>query len=259
MLVWTLGFTPDKARATAMRATAGSAIAAVLGVVWRCSLPAAEYGGPIPHSEDNIIHFAPQGYGWMVPALFVGATIGAILCAKATPKPDQLSLRRAYLFVGVCIGVYVAAEAVHFSTASAARTVLVHGVGEFLLLGAISGALTQVLSLSSGVLLMPALYYFAGLSAQQSAIISLAVIGLAALLPAWSYTRRGLHDKEYGSAAIIGGMIFAFVAGGYLVTAPARLVLMMFALVAMFFSAREISRIALESTVPTPPRGPDLS
>src|SRR5258708_2055115 len=79
MLGWMLGFSAEKARATAMRATAGASIAAILGVVWRCSLPSAIHGGPVPSSENNIVHFAPHGYGWMVAALFIGATIGAIL------------------------------------------------------------------------------------------------------------------------------------------------------------------------------------
>jgi hypothetical protein len=267
MLRWMLGFSAAKSQATAMRVVAGSAIACVVGALWRSSIMAVIAPGTDPRLKQiNMAHAVPVEFALTVASLFIGSTVGAILTAKVAPKPDMVSLRRSFLFAGVCIGLYVSVDATHLSALTTTITPLVKSTGAFLLLGLISGALTQILGLASGVILVPSLYYFAGLSIQQSILVSLTVIGLAALLPAWSYSRRGLGDMKYGAAGMVGGIGFGFLGGVVLIGAPAKLLLMLFGLMAMFFSAREISIVAMDQTLnpsdssnPPKPMGPDLS
>lgn len=255
MLGWMLGFSREKSQATAMRATAGTAIACVIGAIWRASVTAVI--APVAAGTERAAapsSVVPHGMPLKVLELFVGATVGAVLFAKAVPRPGQANLRRALLFVGVCIGVYVGAEGAHFTGASY-RQQVTNLSFIYLLLGIASGALSQVSGLASGIILVPGLYFVAGLSAHQSILVSLTVIGLAALLPAWSYSRRGAGDSQYGSAGMVGGIACGFVAGAILTLMSERLLLLLFALLAMFLSAREISRLALDPPSPAPTAG----
>jgi uncharacterized membrane protein YfcA len=260
MLGWMLGFSAGKSQATAMRMTAGAAIACVLGALWRSSIMVViSPGTPARLTQINVGRVVPSAFALIAGVLFIGATGGAILAAKAVPKPDMVVLRRIFLFAGVCIGMYVASEGVHFSSAEATRTALVHGAGALLVLGIAVGALTQILGLASGVIMVPALFYLAGLTIQQSILVSLTVIGLAAILPAWSYMRRGLGDAQYGAAGMIGGIAVGFFGGILLAGMPGKLLLMLFGLMAMFFSAREISILALSPSTPAATSGSDPS
>jgi uncharacterized membrane protein YfcA len=260
MLGWMLGFSASKSQATAMRVTAGTAIACAAGALWYSSVsvvikPSTE----ARLSQIKVAHLDPAFFALNVVMLFIGATVGAVLAAKLAPKPNMIALRRIFLFTGVCIGVYVAAEGAHFNVAAGDRIPLVHGAGAMLFLGVVSGSLTQVLGLASGVILVPSLFYFAGLPMQQAVLVSITVIALAALLPAWSYNRRGLADMQYSGAGMIGGMLCGFVGGALLVGTSTRLLLILFAIMAMFFSAREISMVVLDESMPKSPPGPGLT
>ena len=257
MLSWMLGFSVDKARATAMSVTAAIAASCVLSAV-------VASGNHLPHNPTSVALATslqlPGAFVSTVLLIFLGATIGALFTVRLVPKPDQIVTRRAFQFVGVCVGIYVVAEANHLGTSSTAH--LFHLSGPFisLVIGLATGAATQVLGLASGTLLVPALYYVAPYSPGQAVLISTAVIGLASLLPAYSYARSGRWDGRYAAAGLTGGVLVGIVVGSRLLLVSPRVVLMMFALLAMFFSAREISRIALEQTVSDTPRpGPDLS
>lgn len=260
MLGWMLGFSAGKSQATAMRMTAGTAIACVLGALWRSSIMVViSPGTPARLAQISVGRVVPSAFAVVAGMLFIGATVGAILAAKAIPRPDMVVLRRTFLFTGVCIGMYVAAEGVHFGSAATTRVAVVHGAAQLLVLGIAAGALTQVLGLASGVIMVPSLFYLAGLTIQQSILVSLTVIGLAAILPAWSYMRRGLGDAQYGAAGMIGGIAIGFIGGILLAGIPGKLLLMLFGLMAMFYSAREISILALSPPTPATTSGPDIS
>jgi len=260
MIGWMLGFSPAKSQASAMRVTAATAIACVAGAVWRSSLRAiVSPGADARLSQINVAHAAPSVFFQSVAAIFVGATAGAVLSVKAVPRPGMIALRRAFLFLGVCIGIYVASEGSHYSSLTGNTNPRFQGAIALLLLGFVSGALTQVSGLASGIILVPLLYFAAGLTIQQSILVSLTVVGLAAMLPAWSYHRRGLGDLQYSAAGMIGGIAIGFVGGAILVSISTRLLLLLFALMSMFFSAREISILALELPKSSTPSGPDLN
>lgn len=255
MLTWMLGFGAEKAQGTALRFTAAAACACVLGVWIR---------GPIsyhaPGLEVALTYSAlPSGVIWRALLLFFGATLGAIGAKSLTPPAEAIGRRRVFQGAGICIGIYMAAQAAHLTGEGTAQLYHWRHPLAYFAMGLVAGGLTQALGLASGVLVVPTLYYFGGCDFRQSVLLSLIVIGIAALLPAWSYGRRGLVDTRYGIVSIVGALVGGMGAGYLLPGIAERVQILLFALFAMFFSAREIARLAAEGLSQPPPSRVDLS
>jgi len=242
MLTWMLGFSAEKAQATALRYAACAAAAAVAGAFWAQSLGVAPPPSIPGSTRLPVLPPLIWAYGAL---LFVSATVGAMLARPLTPSGTLFRWKQTFQTIGVGIGLYVLIEVSHRTILNAHIPGLA-GWGKVLLIGLGTGALTQFLGLASGVLLVPVLYYLGGYTALQAAAQSLLVVTLASLLPAWTYTRRGLVDPVYGGVTVVGGLLGGFGGGLLLARAPERLVLTLFAVIAMFLSARELARLAFE-------------
>ena len=234
MLSWMLGFNAEKAQATAMRFAAIAAATAVIGALMAGA--------------------TPPSYVLRGLLLFVGAVIGAVVAAPFAVRLQTPSGRRSTqtLGVGLMLAVIVqCARLGRFDLPYVAQwnTPLLLG-----LLGVGVGFATQLLSLPSGALLVPALYFLAGFPPVHAVALALLVVALASLLPAISYSRTGLADERYllptTLAAAIGGAI-----GGRLLPMDTTLIrykvlIMATAAIAMFFCGRELARLANTSTAP---------
>ncbi|HZT41821.1 MAG TPA: sulfite exporter TauE/SafE family protein [Chthonomonadaceae bacterium] len=236
MLTWMLGFKTEKAQATALRYAAFVSAAAVAGAFFAQTL------GHKTSLNPPVMPAAVWFYGVL---LFLTATLGAVIARPLTPSPAMSRWKQTFQTIGVGIGLFVLINISH-QTLLNAHVPDMAGWPRIALIGLGAGVLTQILGLASGVLLVPALYYLGGYSAQQAVAQSLMVVTLASLLPAWTYARRGLVDPVYGNAIILGGVIGGFAGGMLLAHTPEKIVLSLFALIAMFLSARELSRLAFE-------------
>jgi uncharacterized membrane protein YfcA len=230
MLTWMLGFSAEKAQATAIRFAAIAAIAAVAGALFRASIPAL---------------YLARGL-----ALFVGAFAGAIVTASPARRLQTVGARRVTQTLGIMVMLAVIGQAGRASQFSLPNFAHWDTPGALFGLGVVVGALTQLLSLPGGALMVPALYLFGGFAPVHAITLSLLVVALASVLPAMSYSRRGLADDRYlfstTLSAVLGGAL-----GGCLLPPQGahdlfhyRILIMVSAAIAMFLCGRELSRLA---------------
>lgn len=224
MLSWMLGFSPEKAQATAMRYSALAACAGACGAY--------------------LAGAAPESFLFRGILLVIGAILGAVMTSWAAPGPDQASRLRLFQMLGVAIGLFVFAQTSRLSLWHADTFQTWNAPLHLVVIGLLVGGAARVTGLVSGSLLVPTLHYFSGFSARESVALSLITVALASVLPAWSYARRGLTEPTYGNPAAIGGLLGGLSGGFLLAHVPAAAVLCLFALVTMFLSARELSRTA---------------
>ena len=228
MLIWMLGFSAEKSQGTALRYAVFAALTGLLGALFL---------------QRGLLTTLPDGL-----PLFLGATFGAVLAAKATPAPTNFSARRIFQTIGVGVTLFVIVQAGQRSLFGPTAGFRGSTFPTLLLFGAVTGAISQSMTLPSGLLLIPALTFWGGYHAVQAILLSLVVVLLAGLLPAWSYGRRGLSDRFYGDAAILGGLPGGFLGGILLLKLGGgehgdRVVLTLMAAVAMFLCGRELARL----------------
>ncbi|HZP81993.1 MAG TPA: TSUP family transporter [Chthonomonadaceae bacterium] len=224
MLTWMLGFAADKALATALRYAAFTAFAAVVGAFVAKVTPTA---------------FVQRGL-----LLVIAATAGAILAAPFSVKPGMVAQRRLFQSLGVLLTLFTIVHTARLTAWDVPHFAVWNSSLALAGLGFVVGALTQVMGLASGTLLIPALTFLAAFKAKEAVALSLLVVALASALPAWSYARRGLADATYGNWAVLGGIVGGFAGGLLLAKVTDSFVLLFFAVIAMFLCGRELARMA---------------
>ena len=238
MLSWMLGFTLEKAQATAMRFAAIAAAAAMVGALVAGATPA---------------NYLAQGV-----VLFIGAVIGAIIAAPISRRLQTISGRRFTQTTGIVLMMAVIIRCGRLGTFDLPYVAQWNSLSLLGLIGIAVGAVTQTLTMPSGALLIPALYVFGAFPPGQAVSLSLLVVALASVLPAITYSSRGLADDRYllptTLAAALGGAL-----GGRLLPADTNLIrhkvlIMAAAAIAMFFCARELARLAISANEPTDQR-----
>lgn len=227
MLSWMLGFSADKALATAMRYAVIVALGVVVGVFGANAVP-----------PQYLLHGV---------ILMFSATVGAIFASPFSPKPEMQIRRQFMQTLGIAVTLFTLMQAIRID---AFNPLPPHqgwnALWQVGLIGLTAGALTQATGLAGGVLLIPALVFLAGFHVTHALALSSLVILLASVLPAWSYSRKGLVDLTYGNPAAIAGFLGGLTGGFFLMRLSNKGGLMLFAVVAMFLCAREVSRITLE-------------
>ena len=194
MLIWMLGFAPEKAQGTAMSFGVWAAFAASAG---------AYLGGA-----------TPPGYMLRGVVLVVGAIAGAMLTGGVARKMYGSAWRRTSQGIGIALGMVVIVQVARTSGLFAARPNLAEWqtLPDLLLLGLGAGAVTQFLGLTSGAILVPALYFGTGLHtlngsyAAPAVSLSVLAIALASTLPTFAYGKRGLVDTLYRTPAVAAGV-----------------------------------------------------
>jgi uncharacterized membrane protein YfcA len=240
MLTWMLGFAEAKARATALLfsvvAAAGCVVVGLAGVYGRLGM-------------HDAAAFAGQ-FILMALVLAIGGIVGVTLMSAAlvvTGTADRLAARgpyRIFQSVGVIVGLFVLERTTHASAWEPAELARLNSGYWVFLIAMSAGAAARLLSLTSGLLLVPALYYLCAFPLASAVLMSLSVAVIAAIPPILRYYSEGEMDREYMRWLVVGAGIGG-VAGGYvLVTAPARPLLLLFGVVTMFLCARELARTA---------------
>jgi uncharacterized membrane protein YfcA len=174
--------------------------------------------------------------------LTIATALGVALASGAARSPRVLKARRLSQSVVMLLMVIVIREAMSQPIGGHSGLALnaVHTGWGLAALGVGCGAVATLLHISSGVLLIPVLVFGVGRRMEEAATIALMVGVLASVLPISSYATQGLVDRGSSVWMMFGGIIGGLL-GGYLLGAmglagsPVPLVL--FALVAMFFSA----------------------
>lgn len=236
MLIWMLGFGAEKAQGTALRFAVIASVAAVVG--GRIApVPPSAAAARLP-----LTLFLANGF-----CLFVGATIGALILAALIPKPADTSRRRLGALLGIALMLFVVVQTAHQSGWTNPHLAAWKTLPLLFGLALVCGALTQALALPGGMLIVAALYYFGGLAPGECVTLSLFVVALAALLPASGYAKRGLVDDTYGWPAALGGLLGGAVGGLVRVHVADPVILLAYAVVAMFLLARELARMAAEA------------
>ena len=240
MLTWMFGYSPEKAQGTALRFSFAAIVAT--GITYF-----ALHGQPLPHLGRGLL-------------LVIGATLGALAAAPVTPKPTATGVRRALHGIAILVALFTVTEATHLTAVTRTEAHLAQWSSwwQLLLLGLVAGALTQAARLTGGTLLVPALFFLTAvpdrisatgirpLTASEAVIDALIVVLYASLLPAWGYAQRRLVDSTYLTPAIFGGVAGGALGGWLLTQLAERSILILFGIVAMFFAAREIYRLATD-------------
>jgi uncharacterized membrane protein YfcA len=154
----------------------------------------------------------------LVVVMTAGATLGAVLAAKAFPCPSQGNGLRILRSLLVLAMVYVISDGVR-SSFGGPRLIpweILRTPSGWLLTGAVVGFGARGLQIPSGVLFVPGLVYGAGLPPGEALIASLTIAALSAVLPLIGYTMRREADSLVGPAFSIGGALGG-AAGGFLV------------------------------------------
>jgi uncharacterized membrane protein YfcA len=231
-LTWMLGFAPEKAQATAIRFAMLTASAGVVGFLVSAGLPDA---------------FLLRGL-----VLVLGATLGALLLAPVSMRPAVVALRPAFQTLGMALALFVIVQTARQSVFETGYYASWNGPGSLFLLAATVGALTQVMGLPGGLLLVPVLRFLAGIPPREAVALSLLVIAIAGLLPAWSYGRRGIVDTMYRLPTTLGAGLGGFIGGwvlGRFVGEQQGWLLYGFALAGMFLCARELAKMRFEKSL----------
>ena len=227
-LSWMFGFRTDKANVIGLRCAAFASLAAIVVLVRNGSLSG---------------HLLLIGF-----VLFVGSTIGALLGAGFTVKPENLNTRRIFQVLGVGLMIWTAAQATRISLLNPSMSVAQwNGIGQVLGIGIIVGALTQISRLLSGTLLIPALYFLCGFTVHQSVGMALTVVFLASLLPNLSYSRQVMPEPTYLTPSILGALVGGICGSLLMLRLTNQVLLVAFAMTAMFLCGRELTRIYFDS------------
>ena len=225
MINFLLGYSADKSKGTALAFSLFAAIGAVCGIVLTGV-----------HIQFGI-----------AALVAIGATIGAIMAVKPSVDPRFLTVRRIGQSAGILIGVYLISEGLHHRIGGPrSLDILVKNpVIGALVVGLITGALSQLLNVASGVFLVPSLIYLVGLRAPTAIAISLTVIALASLLPTLSYSAQQAVDQKTGSWMAIGGAVGGLAGGSLLarLAVDSPIPFVVFGLIAMFLSAWTLYRM----------------
>jgi len=222
MVSFLLGYAPEKSLGTAL---AFALFAAAAGA-------AAAWQGGIPVDLTVAL------------LLTIGATAGTVLAAKPAADPRLMNLRRAGQSLATLLSLYVIGEVFRARVGGPTPVPMTffrdYPAGGALILGLVVGALSHLLHVSTGVLLVPALIYLANRPVTEAIATSLVVITLASLLPTLSYSSRELVDRRMGPWMALGGIIGGLTGGLLLARMAANgslFPLIAFGLVAMFLSA----------------------
>ena len=237
MLNWMLGFAPDKAQGTALRYALYVALMGLVGAMT-----------------------AKSGMCLLLPGcllLFLSATTGAILTNRFTPAPQNFRMRRIFQVGGIAVTLLTILNITQRNAFNMSYGFAGSPPLTLVLFGLATGALSQVLSLPGGLLLIPALVFWGGYHAREAVLLALGMVLLASLLPTWGYGKRGLIDRFYGDAAIIGGMVGAFGGGMLLMRLGSgergdKIIMTLSAAVAMFLCGRELARLLTTEPTPAP-------
>ena len=181
----------------------------------------------------------------------LGAFVGAILSVRLSLDPNLKRIRSAGQVLGGFLALYVLLEGVRHRTGgpeilsigslSDNRVVLA------LLVGILTGSLSQFFHLASGIFLVPILLYTRAHSSNpipEAIAISLTVIGLAAFLPALAHSARKAVDQSIAPFMVAGGVIGG-IGGGILLGRLSQgntLPLIIFGLVAMYLCSYTLYR-----------------
>jgi len=219
-----LGFTPDRTKGTSIAFALFAAVGGVIGYI----------------AAGSSIDFG------IAVMLGIGATLGTILTIKLAAEPRYAVLRRAGQSIGIVVAIYVFGEAMRhriggpqpFLPSLTQISPLLTG----LLFGVATGAISNLLQIATGILVVPALIYLLGMDASRAVVTSLAVIAFAGFFPALNYSSRGAVDKTMGSWMSGAGLLGGLGAGTILsrLSVTSSLPLIAFALISMFLCAWRI-------------------
>lgn len=235
MLTWMLGFSRERARANATLFACVAAAAAVLVAYMH-------------HATSDTLVL--RGI-----ILFVGAVAGALVCSTVSRNILSLQWMRISQTIGVGIALVIVmytARLGRFDTAHIVEWRLIWQLGG---MAFIVGAATQILSLPSGMLMVPVLYFFGGFTPSEAVSLSLFVVACASFPPSLGYIRNGIADGGYAvpmlAAAVLGGVL-----GGLLLPVVRsvdpnseqiayKALVISSAVISMFLCARQLALLSL--------------
>jgi uncharacterized membrane protein YfcA len=224
MIQFLLGFVEERTRGTALGFAMLVSVGGVIGFI---------VGG----SHVDI------GLAFIIA---LGATIGSVVTARAATEPRLAMVRRVGQSIGIVVALYVFGEALRHRIGGPQPwfPAIPHLNPLFsgLILGVITGAVSNVLQVANGILVVPGLIYLLGIDPPNAIAVSLAVIAIASFLPALSYASRGAVDRSVGTWMTIAGVAGGLTAGMLLARLgfSSSLPLISFALVSMFLCAWRI-------------------
>lgn len=223
-LIWMLGYAPEKAAGVGLRLGFWTALIAVFSAIFLT-----------PNFQMGLIFEAFL--------LFVGATIGAILSSpvkKILAKDGSRTLGKVGGIVVALLTLFLTVRQNPFG-----GTYGVGGNHYLLLLGfsLLSGLMAASFSITPAFLLVPALYFFVSMKGAEAIILSLMVTVFASLLPLLGYRAKELTEGRFSESGLFGGVLGAVFGGiilAHLLKVNSAWSLVLFSLVAMFLSSREL-------------------
>jgi uncharacterized protein len=182
-LVLLIGMSQHRAHATSLAAIIATAPAAAVGFA----------------VADRVAYGAAG-------VIAVGAIVGAFLGAGLMHRLSDERLAQGFSVLIVLVAVRLLAGGDMDVAAAAGALDLGRGAG-FALLGIAAGALSAVMGVGGGVILVPALVLLFGFDQHLAEGTSLLVIVPTAMMGAWRHTRNGYTDWRVGLIAGAGGVV----------------------------------------------------
>lgn len=104
----------------------------------------------------------------------------------------------------------------------------------YLLIGLVSGSLTAIVGTGAGLVIIPALIYFAHFSSKTAIGTSLALLlPPVGVFAAYTYWKHGAVNIKAGVLIILGFMVGSFILSRYAVSLPSGLLTRAFGLAAI--------------------------
>lgn len=231
-LSWMLGYKEDRAQANAILFTSWMAASAIVGLL------------------ANNIHLG--GLWWRGLVLTLGSIVGAALLGKLGRRFKTVRGRQSMQGLGTAFALVVISVTTRTGGAFAGPPNFVDWSNLFPLLGVgiVTGAIAATTGWIAGMFLVPVLYYttaraeITANNAAEAIFLSMMMITIASVLPAWAYTRTDKIDRNYSFPLIMGGILGGFAGGILAPRLSEKVILIGGALISMFLCARELYQLS---------------
>ncbi len=202
---------------------------------------------------SGALAFADEGAVLVVPGALIalGAVVGAVVGAAAMHRLSAARLRLAFALLLVAVAVQML---VGFAPSGGDEAVAVTAatVAGLVALGLVAGALSALMGVGGGVIMVPAMVVLFGISQHAAEGTSLLIIIPTALVGAARHARHGYTDWRLGLVVGVGGIVGARLGATVALALDAAVLQRLFGAFLLVTAVRMLVRLRSHATTPAP-------